>query len=99
MVRTSHLRAICGAAIAAGLVFAAGATDANAGCRGAQATAASGLFKTTAGIGARNAWRLKVMNTSGIGFALWSNSKNRKTTCEKKSTGGWRCVARARPCA
>jgi hypothetical protein len=59
---------------------------------------ASGLFRATAGIAARSAWRSAVRERLGGDFAYWSRARSRVTSCEKREGEQWHCRARARPC-
>ena len=59
---------------------------------------ASGLFRGTAGIAARSAWRSAVRERLGGDFAYWSRARSRTTSCTKREGERWYCRARARPC-
>jgi len=59
---------------------------------------ASGVLRSVTGIAARNDWRSEVRREVGWSYGLWSRASNRVTQCNRRSSGGWYCRARARPC-
>jgi hypothetical protein len=77
----------------------AAAAPASAECRPYQTATASGIFKSTTGIQARNSWRFAVTAKDGIAYALWSKARNASTVCRKGKESNWHCTARGRPCS
>jgi hypothetical protein len=94
-------RLLHGAAAAAALVAASilAAPSAEARCtERLYFGEANGLFRATAGIAARSAWRSAVRERLGGDFAYWSKARTRVTSCTKREGEQWHCRARARPC-
>jgi hypothetical protein len=98
IARKALLGVVGAAAFAASTLLTAPAAEARV-CKGYYTGEATGIFAATTGIAARADWRGQVNAREGSRFALWSRSRDRRTRCERRESGGrWFCQARARPC-
>ena len=90
--------------VAATLLIGAGvfaiSAPAAAACRGTISAAGDAKsIQYWASVSSKYAWKAKVKDRYGSGFATWSNSKNRNVDCSKRGEGKkWVCLASARPC-
>jgi hypothetical protein len=87
------------AAILAGTLVA-GASSANAACRGpVRSEQISGISQAITEVRARASWRNKVRAIHGYRFARWGYARNKNMACNKAKPGRtWYCRAIASPC-
>ena len=87
-------------AVALAGTLVAGASSANAACRGpVRSDQLSGISQTITEIRARASWRNKVRAIHGYRFARWGYARNKNMECNKPRPGRtWSCRAVASPC-